>query len=268
MQIYQGTSTLNGLIDDLTFTPDQAEAEMLLIGGKKIDLDAYPKLKGIFKTGVGTDNLPFDEAKERGIEIALPSDATRSVIFEETANFACHLVVCMLYTNVGHFPTWQKTSRGFLGNKRLLVIGTGKIGGQVAKKMEAFVDVDTFDALHNQPEELEPKMRAADAISLHLPLLPATTGWLNAEKLSWLKDGAAVINTARGPVIDEDALYDELATERLKAAIDVFWKEPYEGKLLEIEGDHLKLTPHIASTCQEFLTGTADDFRTFIQKLS
>jgi len=267
MLIYKGTTTLDGLIDDLALTADPAEAEVLLVGGKKVDLDAHPKLKGLFKTGVGTDNIPFDACKERGVAVGLPSEATRDIIFKETANFACHLTLSMLYREVGDFATWQKEPRGFLGAKRLLVIGTGKIGGRVAEKMRAFMDVDTFDALTNQPEELEPKMRAADAVSLHLPLMPETTGWLDAEKLGWLKDGAVAVNTARGPVVDEDALYNEIKSGRLRAAIDVFWKEPYEGKLRELEGPRLKLTPHVASTCQEFLTGTADDLRAFINTL-
>lgn len=70
MTIYQATSTFDGLNDDLSLTPAPAEAETLLVGTKKIDLDAHPKLKkGIFKTGVGTDNLPFEAAKERGFTI-------------------------------------------------------------------------------------------------------------------------------------------------------------------------------------------------------
>ena len=99
------------------------------------------------------------------------------------------------------------------------------------------------------------------------PAAEPAKGAPNAEKLGWLKDGAALVNTARGAVVDEDALYRELASSRLRAAFDVFWKEPYRGRLLELPTDRFLVTPHVASTCREFVTGTAEDFRAFLRTL-
>ena len=91
MKVWSNTNTLDGYVDDLEFTDDKTSAEIALIGGKPIQLSEFPKLKGVFKTGVGTDNIPFKEAEERGVVVRLPSEATSNWIFAETADFACYL---------------------------------------------------------------------------------------------------------------------------------------------------------------------------------
>jgi phosphoglycerate dehydrogenase-like enzyme len=267
MLIYKATNTLDGYLPLLECTEDKAQAEIMLVGGKKIVLDEFPRLRGIFKTGVGTDNLPFEEARARRIDIELPSEATCDIIFEETAAFTCHLILKGLFAEVGEWNTWKKVDRRTLHRRRLLVVGIGRIGSRVAKKMKSFMEVDTFDTAHDAPESFESKVRKADCISLHVPLTPGTRGLFNAESLAWLPDGALLVNTARGPVVDEDALYAELSTGRLRAAMDVFWKEPYRGKLTELSADRFIRTPHIASTCKEFIQGAAADFLQFCRKL-
>ena len=89
---------------------------------------------------------------------------------------------------------------------------------------------------------------------------------MNAEKLSWMKDGAALINTARGPVVEEDALYEEIKKGRIFAAFDVFWQEPYEGILRQFHPDRFVMSPHVASNCSNFLDGLAQDLQNFIQE--
>jgi phosphoglycerate dehydrogenase-like enzyme len=125
----------------------------------------------------------------------------------------------------------------------------------------------TFDVLQNSMDELEPLMGQADVVTLHVPLIPETTHFIDAEKLSWMKDGAALVNTARGPIVDEDALYEEIASGRLRAAFDVFWIEPYEGKLEAFHPERFLMSPHVSSNCENFLTGLASDFRDFVAKL-
>ncbi|MBB3206268.1 phosphoglycerate dehydrogenase-like enzyme [Rhodopirellula rubra] len=270
MHIYFDTQTLNGFVSELTSraTDDRSTANILLVGGRKIDLDAHPNLRGIFKTGVGTDNLPFEEAKKRGIEIALPCEATRSIIYRETADFACHRILQCLYRKLGCFETWTKEPRNALQRKTLLVVGTGKIGAMVRNKMAAFCNTITFDSLTNESGELRPMVEMADCVSLHIPLLDSTHGFFDSEKLRWMKDGASLVNTARGPIIDEQALLNELQTGRIFAALDVFSNEPYNGPLCELSPDKISLSPHVASTCSDFLAATAKDFRDFIAKLS
>jgi len=76
------------------------------------------------------------------------------------------------------------------------------------------------------------------------------------------------VNTPRGAIVDEDALYRELSSGRLRAAFDVFWEEPYTGRLLELPSDRFMVTPHIASTCREFLAATARDFVQFLDMVA
>jgi len=267
MTYWKNTATLDKLVPDLLNTVDAAEAEIAVIGSKPIDLSAMPKLKGIFKCGVGTDNVPFEEAKERGVEICMPSEQTKRYIFEETANFAVYLVFRMLFNDIGKVDGWVKQSRGFLGNKKVLVMGQGNIGAHVTRKLAPSVDVLTFDVLQNSMDELPGLLAQADVITLHVPLTEATTDFIDAEKLSWMKDGAALVNTARGPVVDEDALYVEIKSGRLRAAFDVFWQEPYEGKLKKFHPDRFLMSPHVSSNCENFLTGLADDFLAFVETL-
>jgi phosphoglycerate dehydrogenase-like enzyme len=234
------------------------------VGGKAIALPEFPRLRGIFKTGIGRDNVPEAEAARRGIRCGFPSDQTAAVIHEETANFSCHLILSGLYANAGDFSSWTKHSRAMLGVQRLLVVGAGNIGRRVAAKMSGFMDVATFDNAVDGADELEARIRVADCVSLHVPLTPETRGFMDVRRLGWMKDGALLVNTARGAIVSEDALYSELKAGRLRAAFDVFWQEPYAGKLVELPPSRFLRSPHIASTCNEFLSATASDFLAFL----
>jgi phosphoglycerate dehydrogenase-like enzyme len=257
---WKNTATLDRLIPELLDTVDAAEAEVAVIGSKPINLLEMLNLKVIFKCGVGVDNVPFDEARKRDIEVILPSEKTKGYIFEETANFAVHLILMMLYKDLGSVENWVKIQREFLGQKKVLVLGLGNIGRQVANKLSPLATVLTCDPLENAENELEDLFNQADAITLHMPLLDNTRGFVNAEKLSWMKDGSALINTARGPIVEEQGLYEEIKQGRVFAAFDVFWQEPYEGILRQFHPDRFVMTPHVASNCTNFLSGLADDF--------
>jgi D-3-phosphoglycerate dehydrogenase len=268
MYIFKATSTLEKILPTLDYTEDKAEADIILVGGKKFDLADFPKLKGIFKCGVGTDNLPFEEAEKRGIEIRLPSDATRDIIYEETASFAVYLLLRMCLAGAGDLETWKKEDRPSLQSRMVLILGTGNIGGKAAEKARSFFQVETYDPAQDAESKLEQLLPQADAVSLHMPLMDSTRHFFDKARLSQLQDGAILVNTARGPIIDEEALYDEIKAGRLKAALDVFSKEPYDGPLKEFHPDKgVYLTPHIASTCREFLEGLARDFLDFIEEI-
>jgi len=267
IKFWKNTTTLDALVPDLKSTVKPEFAELAVIGNKPIDVIAMPNLKGIFKCGVGTDNVPFDAAEVRDIKICLPSEETRRYIYEETANFAVYLVYRMLYSEVGELGSWKKYARGFLGKKKVLVLGQGNIGSYVKHKLKLSVDVLTFDVLQNSMGELEAMVEAADVVSLHIPLTDSTRGFIDAEKLSWIKDGAAVVNTARGSIVDEDALYHEISNGRLKAAFDVFWHEPYTGGLRAFHPDRFLMSPHISSNCEDFLIGLSEDLNQFAKCL-
>ena len=266
MKYWKNTATLDHLVPELLHTVDVEEAEIAVIGSKPINLSEMPNLKVIFKCGVGVDNIPFDEAEERGIKVVLPSKKTKGYVFEETANFAVHLILRMLYKDLGSVDNWVKKQRKFLGQKTVLVLGLGNIGRQVANKLNPLATVLTYDPIENSEDELEGLFNQADAITLHIPLLDETRGFVNAEKLSWMKDGAALINTARGPVVEEEALYEEIKNERIFAAFDVFWQEPYHGILREFHPDRFVMSPHVASNCENFLTGLASSLKAQIEE--
>jgi len=173
----------------------------------------------------------------------------------------------MLYQNVGTVEPWHKKDRRFLGDNNLLIIGNGNIGKRVANKMVSFLQISTFDAIQNLGNDLESKIRNADIITIHIPSSHDNKNFFDKRKLSWMKDGAILINTSRGQIVSENALYKEIESERLRAAFDVYWEEPYNGILKQFHPDKFYMTPHIASTCSRFLSGLEKDL-TDVQNLN
>ena len=112
-----------------------------MIGSQKINLYDFENLKGIFRAGIGRDNVPEKEAQEKGIIDRYPSQKTTGIIFDETASFTCSLIFLMLYSNVGTLDPWVKEPRRQMSQQNLLVIGTGKIGSRVTQLMKPFMEV-------------------------------------------------------------------------------------------------------------------------------
>ena len=139
-----------------------------------------------------------------------------------------------------------------------------------ATQLELFPDlkVDSFDILIDRPEVLQSKIQDADIVSIHIPLNKDTEGMIDKEKLSWMKDGALLVNTARAQIINEKDLFNELKSKRIKTALDVFWEEPYDGIILGVDTNNLIATPHLASTCKEFLINAEEDFFNFLNVLN
>lgn len=267
-KFWKNTATLDALVPGLKQVVAPSEAEIAVIGSKPIDISKMPNLKGIFKCGVGTDNVPFEEAKLQNVSICLPSDKTRNIIFEETANFTVYSILQVLYADTGNLKNWTKTERGFLGNQKVLIIGLGSIGAFVKQKLENMVKIITFDVLTNSPDELKGLVEQADVITLHIPLMNETEGWWDSEKLGWMKTGSILVNTSRGSIVNEDNLLNEISNNRIKAVFDVFWQEPYRGPLRKYHPERFFMTPHIASTCDDFLKGLAIDFNDFVNEIA
>ena len=268
MLVWKNTSTLDGYDAEIVFTKNKSLAEIALLGSKNIHLYDFPKLKGIFRAGIGKDNVPENEASEKGIVIKYPSQETVDSIFNETAVFACHLIFRMLYGYVGTLNPWYKYDRPELSKKTLLVIGTGNIGQRVIKYMKSFMTVMTFDILQNNDSELQELMKQADCVTLHIPKMDENESFLSREKLAAMKDGAILVNTARGSIVDEDALFAEISSGRLRAAFDVFWQEPYIGKLKKFHPDKFYMSPHIAGYTDSFLLGCRKALDSLISELS
>ena len=218
------------------------------------------ELRAIANYAVGYDNIDVAQATERRIVVANTPDVLSQATAELTLSVMLSLVrrvsegdrVLRAATPWLWSPTWM-IGVGLAG-RTLGVVGLGRIGSEVARLATAFdMDViytNTSGPVDGAPYEevsLEELLARADVVSLHCPLSAASRHLIGAAELKAMKAGAVLINTARGPVVDEDALVRALR-ERLiaGAALDVFEHEPdIHPGLLELE--NVVLTPHLGS---------------------
>lgn len=231
-------------------------------------LESLPKLRVVSNVAVGYNNVDVNTASKLGILLT----NTPGVLTETTADFTWALLLSAArrtieadaYTRAGKFKTWS--FQMFLGTevsgKTLGIVGFGRIGQAVAQRARGFnmkvVYCNSRPVSQNGPHEtgaipvtLETLLQTSDFISLHVPLVPETNHLLGDRAFAMMKRGAIVINTARGPVIDEKALVRALANGSIAgAALDVFEREPeIEPELLKL--DNVVLAPHIASASRE-----------------
>jgi glyoxylate reductase len=220
------------------------------------ELDLLPDLRLVANYGVGYDNVDLAACRERGIAVT----NTPAVLDAAVADLTLALILACrrLVVDRDRFVREGRWSSGWsrpaglgndLGGATLGLIGFGRIGREVAKRAEAF---GMRIAFHRRSGglPLNELLRTADVVSLHVPLTPETHGLISRERLGLLQDGATLINTARGGIVDEDALVDELASGRISAGLDVFADEPrVPERLLDLP--NVVLTPHIASATVE-----------------
>jgi glyoxylate reductase len=128
------------------------------------------------------------------------------------------------------------------------IVGYGRIGKAVARRAEGFEM--RIVPVRRSEDDLDAALREADIVSVHVPLNAETTGLISRERLALMRDGTTLVNTARGAVIDEDALVDELESGRITAGLDVFVHEPHVPERLR-GLPNVVLTPHIASATAE-----------------
>jgi len=270
MKTYFNTKTFDALAAQagLEVTADPADATLLVLGAKKVDYSQFKILRSVYRFGVGTENIDFELLKKRSITVTFPSEREKKILYDSTANFTVYGILTLLFSNAfGNADTWEKAQRDYIGGRVALVVGTGNIGKRVAAKLTPFVKVETYDVLTNKPHELEPFMRRADIITVHMPLDARTKNFFDREKLAWIKDGAIIVNTARGALFDEDALYDKLRATTCRAFFDVFWEEPYNGKLKGLGSDKFFMTPHSASNTKDFINESFKDILTIAKGL-
>lgn len=219
------------------------------------------KLKIVARAGVGLDNVDQQACMEKGIKVMNTPGASTNAV----AELALALMMAML-RNVqkAHHQMkgglWDKknlTGREVEG-KTLGVIGYGRIGAGLAAKAKA---LGMKVIAYNPPprhedknaefvEDLDGFLARADIISLHVPTTPETMNMINKQNIAKMKDGVYIVNTARGDIIDEDALYEGCKSGKIAgAAIDVYKQEPYKGKLLEL--DNVYFTPHLGAGTKE-----------------
>lgn len=257
-----------------------ADAEILVVrSATKVTADLLskaPKLKAVVRGGVGLDNIDQEACKERGIEVENTPGASTNAV----AEIALGLMLSTVRNIQRGYLTmkegkWEKKSLSGteIHGKTLGLIGCGRIGtltGEKAHKLGMKIlgynppprQVSTFI----EYVELDELLQNADIISLHVPLNPNTDKLINAETLSKMKDGVILINTARGQIIDEDALYDACKSGKIRAAaLDVYSEEPYKGKLLQL--DNVFFTPHIGAATEEAQLRIGEEIASKIRSL-
>jgi D-3-phosphoglycerate dehydrogenase len=227
-------------------------------------IERADRLKVIGRAGVGVDNVDVDAATRRGIVVANAPDSTVVSAAEQTIGL---LVALARNSPQAHAAlkqgTWERSrwSGIELAGKTLGVLGLGRIGQQVARRAaglgmrvvayDPFVGEDRFrEAGIEREESVEAVLAAADFVTLHLPLTDETAGVIDRDAIASMRDGARLINAARGALVDEDALVEAIRSGKLAgAALDVFSSEPYSGPLLEL--DEVVVTPHLAASTEE-----------------
>jgi glyoxylate reductase len=232
------------------------------IDGEVMD-SAGPGLKVVSNHAVGVDNIDLAAATARRI----PVGNTPGILTDATADFAFALLMAAArrvvegerYVRSGRWKTWGPSL--LLGpdvsGATLGILGYGRIGQALAKRAAGF-DMRILycdpsrtipdPSIPGEPVDFETLLAESDFVSLHTPLTQETYHLIDARALAWMKPSAILINTARGPVVDPQALYQALKEQRIfAAALDVTEPEPIplDSPLLEL--DNLIIVPHIAS---------------------
>ncbi|MBP9717845.1 D-glycerate dehydrogenase [Candidatus Gracilibacteria bacterium] len=235
----------------------------------KIDAEVFdaagPQCKIFSNYAVGFNNVDLKAAGDRNILIT----NTPGVLTDATADLAISLLFSAArrisesdaYLRAGKFKGWGPMhflGQDFSGGKTLGIIGAGRIGANVAMKMAKgfglkiiYADMFKNEALEKETGarqvDMETLCRESDFISVHVNLTPETTHLINEKTLGMMKPNCVLVNTSRGPVIDENALVAALKAKKIfSAGLDVFEKEPELAPGL-VEQANCVLVPHIAS---------------------
>ncbi len=219
-------------------------------------LQALPELKVISRCGVGMDSVDLEAAKKHGIVVKNTPDAPTQAVVELTLGLALDLLrqVSRMDRDL-RAGVWKKRMGNLLQGKKLGLIGYGRIGRAVAQAFKPLgVEISFFDPMIKEADcprrELSALLAWADIISLHCSKPKDGKPVIGAGEFKFVKPGAYLINCARGGLIDESALYQNLKDGRLSgAALDVYSKEPYSGPLTEL--DNIILIPHVGSYARE-----------------
>ena len=261
-QLLDGVAGCDGL---LTLITDRVGTALL---------DANPQLRIVSNMGVGYDHIDAIAATERGVLVTntpgVLTEATADMAFALILGFARRLVEGERIVRDGSWPAWRPT---FLLGKdvagaTLGIVGLGAIGLAVARRARGFGMRVLYASRTRKPDAeaelglerrgLDGLLAESDWVSLHAALTPETRGLIGARELTLMKPDAVLVNTARGGVVDEDALGQALQQHRIGgAALDVYAAEPLplESPLLAL--DNVLLAPHLGSATVQTRTAMA-----------
>lgn len=246
------------------------DAQAAIIGLDEISNDFFarcPNLRIVARNGVGLDNVDLPAAARRGIHVTTPLGANSTSVAELALGLLLAVARRIVFThNTVQGGAWRRVQGVELSGKTLGIIGLGRIGRKVARRAQGFeMDViahdiapDTAFAAANNIAlvGLDELLARADVVSLHVPLTPLTHHLINAQTLAQMRRGSVLINTARGPVLDADALAAALDSGHiLGAGLDV---HTVEGELDAVLAgrDNVVTTTHLGAYTRESLYRT------------
>ncbi|WP_245865059.1 D-2-hydroxyacid dehydrogenase [Eggerthella timonensis] len=252
-----------------------AEADIAVSSKVIWDAEALgwaPHLKMIALTSTGYNVVDLDAARERGVTVSnVPAYSTPDVA---QMTFALLLELCLHvgehsqlvmdggWTRAKDFSFWN-TPLVELAGKTMGIVGMGSIGQAVCRIARAFGMLVVFENRSPKPQfegdgvrqvELDELLAVSDVVSLHVPATPATDRMMNERTIAQMKDGSYLLNTARGTLVDEQAVVDALRSGKLAGfAADVVSVEPMraDNPLLQAKGQNIVVTPHIAWATHE-----------------
>jgi len=252
-------------------TGPRPDVDALAVVGEVIDartLELFPNLRLVANYGVGYDDIDVAACAAHGVAVT----NTPGVLDSATADLALALILATRrrvvesdsFVRAGRWGTdWASTTllAQEVSGATLGIVGLGRIGKAVARRARGFemrllytkrerLPAAEEHALGLDYRDLDDLLREADIVTVHVPLADETELLLDARRLGLLHDGACLVNTARGALVDEQALVAELAAGRIRAGLDVFADEPnVPPELLELP--NVVLTPHLGSATQE-----------------
>lgn len=256
-----------------TFEQIIPEFDALIIGAhdfSEADMERCPKLKIICKHGVGLDNIHVNKAKELGIAVCNAPGTNSNAVADLTLG-----LMLSVSRKISHSAAlvrdgvWKSHIGEDVCGKTLGLLGFGAIAKGVARRARGFgMKILAYDPYVTQlPEEfagwvelcdLDNVLTSCDILSVHMPLTPETKNMISTEALAKMKQGAYVINTARGGIVDETALYNALVSGNLHgAAMDVVESEPMTPEHPLLSLDNVVVTPHIAMYSKEAINAVS-----------
>ena len=240
--------SVDGLVSLLT---DAIDADVI---------DKAPGLRVISNCAVGVDNIDVRAATRQRIPVGntpdVLTDATADMAFGLLLAVARRIVEGVAYVKAGKWKTWNLDLLlgADLSGATLGIVGLGRIGKGVARRAQGFglrvvyCDPEPQPVLDATPTDFATLLQESDFVSLHVPLTPATHHLMNAENLARMKSGAILINTARGPIVDHESLYEALRAGHLGGAgLDVTEPEPLAADSPLLKLDNCVILPHMAS---------------------
>jgi len=259
--------------DEDNLIVEARDADIIMVVYARITeriINSATKLRGIVRYGIGVDNIDLKAASRRRIPVANVPDYCIGTVADHA--FALLLALnrkLLLADNIvrtGNWGAWTSPSPKLMGvdleGKTLGLIGIGKIGSAVAARAKGFgmkviaydpyIPKEVAERLGIELVNLETLLKNADFVSVHSPLTNETRGMIGERELKLMKKTAYIINTARGPIIQEEALYKALKNGWIAGAgLDVYTKEPPDRDNPLFKLENVVLTPHIAYYTQE-----------------